>query len=60
MPPRSQRNPQQFALTTMRLMALLGPKVGFDAPPDIELTPDQYDISTGEEETEERQHENWL
>lgn len=42
--PRASSNPQQFALTTMRLMAMLGPKVGFDAPPDIELQPDQFEV----------------
>lgn len=46
--PRASSNPQQFALTTMRLMALLGPKVGFDAPPDIELSPEQYEITGGD------------
>ena len=45
--PRASSNPQQFALTTMRLMAMLGPKVGFDAPPDIELQPDHYEITGG-------------
>jgi hypothetical protein len=48
MQPRAKSNPQQFALTTMRLMAMLGPKVGFDAPPDIVLEPDRYEFSTGE------------
>lgn len=50
MQPQNQSNPQRFALTTMRLMALLGPKVGFDAPPDIELSPDQYEFASGEDE----------
>ena len=26
------------------LVALLGPKVGFDSPPDIELSPDQFEV----------------
>ena len=59
MQPRAQSNPQQFALTTMQLVALLGPQVGFDAPPDIELSPDQYEITVDEEEEQPNPLE-WL
>jgi hypothetical protein len=41
MQPRSQSNPQAFALGTMRLMSLLGHEPGYDAPPPEDIVMEQ-------------------
>ena len=50
--PRAQSNPQAFALTTMQLVSLFFPadEIGLDAPPDIELSPEQYEVTVYEED----------
>lgn len=49
--PRARSNPQAFSLTTMQLVSLFFPSgsAGFDSPPDIELSPDEYTITPQEE-----------